>query len=183
MSLSFLRPALTLTLLVSAAYFTSVMAQERVTPVVPYGGIYDMPEATVTPDPEQAYRIVVDVFTGSDDPDSTGFGLYNVARMLNLFAVGGVPADSLDVVLAIHGGATFDVVTDAEYREIFGVDNPNLPLIRSLREAGVKVTVCGQSLLSREIPTDAVAPEVEIATSMLTTVAMYQMRGYGLLRF
>ncbi|WP_116106314.1 DsrE family protein [Lewinella sp. IMCC34191] len=160
-----------------------LFGQERVTPVVPFGGIYDIPEATVKPDPQQAYRIVVDVFTGSDDPDSTGFGLYNVARMVNLFAVGGVPNDSLDVVLAIHGGATFDVLTDAEYNSIFGVDNPNLPLIRALRDAGVKVTVCGQSLLSREVPTAAVAPEVEIATSMLTTVAHYQMLGYAVFRF
>ena len=158
-------------------------AQEKVTPVVPFGGIYAIPEATVTPDPSLEYKLAIDVVSGSEVPDSLAAGLYNVARMLNLLSVGGVPDENVEVVLAIHGGATFAVVNDAAYREQYGTDNPNLPLIRALKEAGVKVTVCGQSLIGRGIPTDAVAEEVEVATSMLTTVAMYQMRGYGLLRF
>ncbi|CAH0998727.1 hypothetical protein LEM8419_00073 [Neolewinella maritima] len=158
-------------------------ARTKVTPVVPYGGIYTLPEATVTPDPELSYRLVIDVVTGQETPDSLAQGLYNVARMLNLFSVGGVPDEQVEVVLAIHGGATFAVMNDALYREHYGIDNPNLPLVRALKEAGVQVTVCGQSLIGRGIPVDGVAPEVEVATSMLTTVAMYQMRGYGLLRF
>ena len=163
---------------------TCVRAQDqKITPVVPYGGIYAIPEATVTPDPSLDYRLVIDVVSGHDEPDSLGQGLYNVARMLNLFSVGGVPDERVEVVLAIHGGATFGVLTDAAYRERFGTDNPNLPLLRALRGAGLRVTVCGQSLLGRELPLTAVSEEVEVATSMLTTVAMYQMRGYGMLRF
>ncbi|THH37729.1 DsrE family protein [Neolewinella litorea] len=160
-----------------------IAAQGKVTPVVPFGGIYEIPEATVRPDPDLEYRMIIDVVTGAETPDSVGQGLHNVARMLNLFAVGGVPADQVFVVLAIHGGATVGVMDDYHYRERFGVDNPNLPLIESLKQAGVKLTVCGQSLRGRDVPVEAVVPEVEIATSMLTTVAMYEMMGYGLLRF
>jgi intracellular sulfur oxidation DsrE/DsrF family protein len=152
-------------------------------PVVPYGGIYDIPEVTVKPDPELEYRLVIDVVSGADHPDSLAAGLYNVARMLNLFSVGGVPDEQVDVVLAIHGGATVAVLDDLSYRQRFGTDNPNLPLIRALKGAGVRVTVCGQSLIGRTIDPASVTEEVEIATSMLTTVAMYQMRGYGLMRF
>ncbi|WP_116125543.1 DsrE family protein [Lewinella sp. IMCC34183] len=169
--------------LLHASWAPALAAQVRETPVVPYGGIYRIPEATVTPDPDLEYRLVVDVMTGSSAPDSLGMGLYNVARMLNLFSVGGIPAKRLDVVLAIHGEATVGIMDNAHYRERFGVDNPNLPLIRSLKSAGVKLTVCGQSLLGRGVPIESITPEVEIATSMLTTVAMYEMRGYGLLRF
>ncbi|MCP9236934.1 DsrE family protein [Lewinella sp. JB7] len=161
----------------------ALAAQQKVTPAVPFGGIYDVPEATVRPDTSLTYNFVVDVVTGSEEPDSLGEGLYRVARMVNLFAVGGIPAEKVDVVLAIHGGATVGVMDNASYRERFGVDNPNIPLIRALKEAGVRVTVCGQSLLGRGVPTEAVLPEVEIATSMLTTVAMYQMRGYGVMQF
>ena len=114
---------------------------QQVTPVVPFGGTYEMPEAIVTPDPTLDYRLVIDVVTSSEVPDRVSQGLHNVARMLNL------------------------------------------PLLTALREAGVRVTVCGQSLKGRNLALDAVAPEVAIATSMLTTVAMYQMRGYGMLRF
>ncbi len=166
-------------------------AQQKVTPAIPFGGIFDIPEATVRPDPDLEYHLtvdleyhlIVDVVSGAEVPDSLGAGLYNVARMLNLFAVAGVPAEHVDVVLAIHGGAAVGVMDDAHYRDRFGTANPNLPLIRALKEAGVKVTVCGQSLLGRDIPVESVVPDVEVATSMLTTVAMYQMRGYALFRF
>ena len=158
-------------------------AQTKVTPAVPYGGIYDIAEATVRPDPAREYRLVVDVYSGSEIPDSVGFGLHNVCRTLNLFAVVGVPPENLDVVLALHGEATYGVASDRLYREWFGVDNPNLPVIAALKQAGVRVTVCGQSLIGREIPVEEVAGDVEIATSMLTTVGHYQMLGYAVFRF
>jgi intracellular sulfur oxidation DsrE/DsrF family protein len=158
-------------------------ARTKVEPVVPYGGIYAIPEATVLPDPTLDYRLVIDVYSGHEDPDSVVQGLHNVARMLNLFSVGGVPEEQVDVVLAVHGGATFGIIDNEQYRERFGTDNPNAGLVTALKRAGVKITVCGQSLIGRDIPTDAILPEVELATSMLTTVAMYQMRGYGVMRF
>ena len=77
---------------------TCVRAQDqKITPVVPYGGIYAIPEATVAPDPSLDYRLVIDLVSGHDEPDSLGQGLYNVARMLNLFSVGGVPDKQVEV--------------------------------------------------------------------------------------
>ena len=163
--------------------FSSLAAQEALTPVVPFGGIYDVPEATVRPDPQLEYRIVVDVVSGAELPEDVGAGLHNVTRMVNLFSVGGVPPEHLTVVLALHGGATYGVLRNERYRERFETDNPNLPVIRALKEAGVKVTVCGQSLIGRDIDPADVVPEVDIATSMLTTVATYQMMGYAVFRF
>ncbi|MEL7161541.1 MAG: DsrE family protein [Bacteroidota bacterium] len=161
-----------------------LVAQQKVNPVIPsFGGIYPLEEATVKPDPGLRYRIVVDVVSGAPEPTELSAGLNNVARMLNLHAVGGVPADSMEVVLAIHGGATFATLNNDLFREKFGVDNPNIPLIRELKAAGVKLVVCGQSLVGREIPTDAPVAEVEVATSMLTTVSMYQLRGFAVFRF
>ena len=54
------------------------------------------------------------------------------------------------------------------YAALFGTNNPNLPLFAALKEAGVRITVCGQSLTGRDLPTTDVAPDVEVATSMLT---------------
>lgn len=162
----------------------SLHAQEKVNPVIPsFGGIYPLEEATVKPDPKLVYKIVVDVVTGSDDPTELSGGLNNVARMLNLHAVGGVPPGKMEVVLAIHGGATFATLNEEAYRAKYGVDNPNIPLVRELKAAGVKLVVCGQSLIGREIALDSVQPEIEIATSMLTTVSMYQLRGFAVFRF
>ena len=163
---------------------STLMAQDRVAPIIKnFGAIYDIPTATVKPDPKQVYKIVVDVVTGSDNPEELSAGLNNVARMINLHAVGGVPAGKLYVVLAMHGGATVATLNNEAYQEKFGVDNPNAPLVKALKEAGVKLVVCGQSLLGREIPLTDVLPEIEIGTSMLTTVSTYQLKGYAVFKF
>ncbi len=170
---------LSLLVLVFSAY-----SQQRVTPVIKsYGGIYAVPEATVKPDPEQDYRIVIDVYGGTEDKSEIDRSLNNVARMLNLHAVGGVPAEKMKVVLALHAQSTYSTLDNETYRDRFGSDNPNARLMKELKEAGVKITVCGQSLRGRGFEADQLRDEVEIATSMLTTVTHYQNLGYLLLKF
>ncbi len=162
----------------------TVHAQEKVNPVIKdFGGIYDIPEATVKPDGQQEYKIVIDVYGGASDKSDLDRSLNNVARMLNLHAVGGVPADNMNVVLALHAQSTYSTMGHEAYREKFGTDNPNADLMKALKDAGVKITVCGQSLIGRGVDPDELLEEVEIATSMLTTVTHYQKLGYMLLRF
>jgi intracellular sulfur oxidation DsrE/DsrF family protein len=178
---SLMKNLLPLLLLVSSI---NTYSQERVNPVIKnFGGIYDIPEATVKPDSSVAYKIVIDVVGGSEDPNEIDASLNNVARMLNLYAVGGADFEKINVVLAIHGKSTYSTMNDNSYKAKFGVKNPNTPLIEELKEAGVKITVCGQSLKGRNVSTDQLLPEIEVATSMLTTVTTYQMKGYALLKF
>lgn len=162
----------------------SSFAQDKVNPIIKnFGGIYDVPEATVKPNSELRYKIIVDAKTGADEKADVAFALYNTARMINLHAVGGVQPENLEVVLAIHGGATFSVLNNKLYKEKFGVDNPNIALIKELKAAGVKLTVCGQSLKGRDIKPDQVLSEIDIATSMLTTVSTYQLNGFAVFQF
>lgn len=159
-------------------------AQEKLNPIIKnFGGIYEIPEATVIPNSELRYKIVVDAKTGADDKSELAFALYNSARMINLHAVGGVQKENLEVVLAIHGGATYSILKNSVYKKKFGVDNPNIPLIKELKAAGVKLVVCGQSLIGRKIDHDQVLSEIEIATSMLTTVSTYQLNGFAVFQF
>ena len=84
-------------------------AQEHhfVNPVIAeFGGIYDLEHATVKPDPNLSYKIIIDLVSGQEDPMKINAALNNVARMINLHVVGGVSSDSLAVILATHGGAT-----------------------------------------------------------------------------
>lgn len=159
------------------------LAQERVAPLIKnFGAIYDVEAATVKPDPNLQYKIVVDAKTGGD-ADALAFALNNVARMLNLHVVGGVKPENLEVVVAIHGSATKAIMKNEAYQKRYQVDNPNVALIKELKEAGVKLVVCGQSMTGRKIGADEVLPQVEIGTSMLTTVSTYQLKGFAIFVF
>lgn len=174
-----------LLILVLSFHLATAFSQDKINPVIKsFGGIYDVPEASVKPDPNIEYKIVIDVYGGAvEDKSQTDGSLNNVARMINLHAVGGVSPENIKVVLAIHGKSTYSILTDKAFKERFGIDNPNTLLLKELNDSGVIITVCGQSLLGREIAINEINPLAEVAVSMLTTVSTYQMKGYGLLKF
>lgn len=148
-----------------------------------YGGIYDIPNADEKVDPTLDYNIIVEVVRAIEKPEEVNWALNNVARMLNLHAMSGVPKEKLHVVLAIHGGAAFTVKNNEEYKKKYNVDNPNLGIYKELMDAGVKIVVCGQSLIAREIDKDKMVPGIKVASSMLTTMTTYQLKGYAMLIF
>lgn len=159
-------------------------AQKQVNPIIKdYGSIYEIPYADEKIDPTLDYKIIVEVVRAIEKPEEVNWALNNVARLLNLHVMAGVAKEKLHVVLAIHGGAAFTVMNNEEYRKKYGVDNPNLDLFKALDQAGVRILVCGQSLIAREINKDKMAPEVKIAPSMLTTLTTYQLKGYAQLIF
>jgi intracellular sulfur oxidation DsrE/DsrF family protein len=158
-------------------------AQDKVYPVIEtYGGIYDVPEATLRPNADLEYKIVVELHSGSESADKLNPAINNVARMMNLHAIGGA-SNKMDIVLIIHGDANDVVLSNEYYFDRYKVDNPNIDLLRILKTAGVKLNVCGQSLLYYDVNPEQVLEEVEIATSMLTTVTTYQLKGYAFLSF
>lgn len=160
------------------------LAQEQIFPVIKnYGGIYDIPSATIRPDHQGPYNIVIDVVSRDEEPSELAYSLVNVARLINLHAIGGVDPKNINVVLAIHGPMAITVMNNEAYKQKYGVDNPHIDLYNALDEAGVKLTVCGQSLIARQISHDQVQETIEIATSMLTTVTTYQLKRYALLKF
>jgi intracellular sulfur oxidation DsrE/DsrF family protein len=159
-------------------------AQSPQNPVIKSAGaIHDIPYATVIPDPTLDYNIVIDVATGPSTPDQLNPSLDNVARLINLHVVGGVPPAKLHIVLAVHNTSAVAVMNNDAYQEKFKMDNPNLKLIEELAQAGVKIAVCGQSLVRRGIDPKQLASGVEVATSMLTTFTTYQLKGYAAMKF
>lgn len=161
----------------------SGICQSKVYPIIEnYGGIYNIPDATVKPS-QKEYNIIIDVVTSNEEPASLSSSLNNVARLINLHAVGGVASENINVVLAVHGPMTYTLMNNQAYKEKFSVDNPNIELIKALKKANVKITVCGQSMIGRDVGHDQLLDEVEVATSMLTTVTTYQLKGYAMLKF
>jgi len=159
-------------------------SQERINPVIKnYDGIFDAPFAVEKPNPNQKYNIVIDIATNNAGKDEVAYSLFNVARLINLHAMGGVPKENIHVVLAIHAGATYSVMNNEEYQKKYDVDNPYLELYKELKAAGVKMFVCSQSLIGRGIDHTKMVPEVTVATSMLSVLTTYQLKGYAALKF
>jgi intracellular sulfur oxidation DsrE/DsrF family protein len=162
----------------------SVSGQQRINPVIKTaGGIFEVTDAVEKPDPGLTYKIVIELFSASDDPKEINQALNNVARLINLHVSGGVPRENLQIVVAIHGEATYTITNSSTYEKKYNVPNANLTLYKELAEAGVKFVVCGQSLRARNVERSTIIPEIKIATSMLTVVTTYQLKGYAYLKF
>ena len=158
-------------------------AQTAANPIIKdYGTIYGLDNVTL-PDKTQEYKIVIDLKPSNNDFDKVNKGLINVARALNLHAVGGIPKEQLHIAVAIHYTATPIVLDNVGYQKKYGVDNPNLELISQLKDAGVEIYICGQSLVARKYAFENVNPDITIALSMLTVVTEKMGEGYSLLVF
>lgn len=158
--------------------------QEKMNPIIKgYGGIFNAPFAVEKPDPNMEYKIIIDIATGDEDPKAVMYSLENVARLLNLHAMGGVPAKNMKVVLAIHGQATWSILDNDRYKAKYGVDNPHIALFKELDAAGVKLFACSQSIMGRSIDHTKLATGIKVATSMLSTLTTYQLKGYAALKF
>lgn len=158
-------------------------AQEKSALIIKDYGIINNVDNVVKPDPTKKYKIVIDLKTSVEDPAKLNRGLENVARMLNLHAAGGVPAENLEVAVAVHGGATPIILDEKGYGRKYGVSNPNLDLLADLKEAGVELYICSQSLIGRKYEMEEVDQNVQIALSMLTIVSEKMVDGYHLMVF
>jgi intracellular sulfur oxidation DsrE/DsrF family protein len=159
-------------------------AQERLTPAVPgHGGIFKIDNPDETPDPALTYKIVIDITMGSDSAIAVNPALHNIARMFNLHVAAGVPIENMDIVAVIHNKATSSLLNDKAYKRLYHVENPNNELIAALTKAGVKLFVCGQSLLARGYDRKEINKHIGVSVSALTIQTEYQLKGYALLKF
>lgn len=147
-------------------------------PVVPgHGGVVALPRAAEQP--RKGTKVVFDI-TADAKPGEVNKGLERIARLLNLYGAGGLKAGDVRVAAVFHGEATKSVLTAAAYAERFGVkENPNLPLVRELKKAGVEFYVCGQALHYKGFKVTEVDGDVPAAVAALTVVVNKQADGYA----
>lgn len=159
-------------------------AQSAQYPIVKgYGGIYEVPDATERPDPSEVYKIIVDMSTGGAEHSEISRWVDNVARMINLHGLAGVPKENIKVKVVVHGKAIFTVLDNEAYKKQFKVNNPNIPVYKALEDAGVEVLVCGQSMHARNFKKSDLYEGAGVALSALTTVTAYAAQGYTVLKF
>lgn len=145
--------------------------------IADYGGVVPLKDAAEQP--RAGAKVVFDA-TADAKPGEVNKALERVARLLNLYGAAGLKAADVKAAIVLHGEATESVLTDAAYKSRFEIErNPNLPLIRELRKAGVEVFVCGQALNYKGFAQDEVADEVAVAAAALTVIVNKQADGYA----
>lgn len=142
------------------------------------GGTFAVPELDIETPPDRDYRIAFEVATEAPSPDAVSPGLHTAARFLNMHARAGVPPERMHVAVVVHGPAGKHVLRNDAYREKTGADNPNLALLDELADAGVRIILCAQTAISRDLPLDRIAEPVEIALSAMTAFLLLQDEGY-----
>jgi intracellular sulfur oxidation DsrE/DsrF family protein len=179
--MGYLLKAFGLALAVSLAATTAMAAPANPTPLIPgYGKLEVVENPGLLPDPARDYRVIVEVKL-ADDKGGAPKALDKAARLANLLAASGVPADHRHIVVVIHGFATDAVLTEAGAKAHGKGPTDAAAIIHALTEAGVSVHVCGQALAYFHIARDEVLPEIQVDLSAITTLATLQLQGYALI--
>ncbi len=173
-----------LTLVCAYGLTFTLSAQTSIYPVIKdYGGVDEDSFATVKPDPAIDYKIVAEMGEPFKNKSQVYGPLEVVARLYNLHIYGGVPQKNLHIAAVIYAGGTLATLNNEEYHKRFGIDNPNIKLIKELKDAGVEIMVCGQSVMKGNVDPATIDPGVEVAISRLTAVSTFEMKGYAFFIF
>jgi intracellular sulfur oxidation DsrE/DsrF family protein len=167
-----------------AAIVATAAAQSEQRPVIKEArGYWPLPNAAVQPDKTREFKVIFDATRAGTKPEDVVPAVEDAAALLNQLGGTGIPAPQRKIAVIFHGPAVGGILDDASYKEKYGMANPNLKLIRALREAGAELFVCGQFLHFRQIDPAKIVQEVQLATSAMIVSVTYQNRGYALLQY
>jgi len=159
-------------------------AESKLGPVVEnYGPVYDVPEGSFNLNPDQAYKVIMDVGAGPEDPSELNRHIESAARFLNMQARNGTKPGDLKVALVLHGSAGRAALTNDAHSEHFGVPNGSRGLLQELGGAGVAIYLCGQTAAHRGFTPDQLLPQVTLAVSAMTVHVRLQQEGYRAILF
>ncbi len=142
-----------------------------------YGEVFRLPDAQDQPRDDS--KICVDVTKGGP-ADKINPAVEKVARFVNIYSQAGRVPANVRISVILHGDATLVALNDAAYAKRFETEsNPNTPLLRELRKAGVELLVCGQAMTHKKASLEDVADSVKVAVSGLTVNVNRQQDGYA----
>lgn len=162
-----------------------VSAAEPLTgPVIEaYGPVYQVAEGAFNLKQETRYKVSMDVSASEDFSGDLNRRLESAARFLNMHARNGIDPENIELAIVVHGSASKDLLKDTAYETRFGEPNPNTPLLAALREAGVKIYLCGQTAAHRGLAAEELNPAVSLALSAMTAHVRLQAEGFTLIPF
>ena len=142
--------------------------------IADYGRVATVADAPALA-PDSEFKVVFDVSEAAEK-GKLNRQLESAARFLNMHAEAGVASANLHLAIVVHGSAAMDLVNDEKY----GGENANAGLIAALSAAGVKIGLCGQTAVYRDIGADDLLPGVQLGLSAMTLHAQWQQAGYTL---
>jgi intracellular sulfur oxidation DsrE/DsrF family protein len=147
----------------------------------PYMGVFDIKETALKYDPKLEYKVVIDVYDKIKDSTGIYVPFRESARTYNLNIANGVPQGKLKMAVVIHGFGLDAILNDSQYKEKYGVNNPNVEIIRALKDLGVHFYVCGQNLGMFNIPPEHINADIEVSISAKTAFITLDQMGYSYL--
>lgn len=160
-----------------------IFSQKKGKIITEYGNTYEVNNPDFKTDLNKELKVVFDVGRTFKDSTKVNPLINTAARYLNMHVDAGVAREKLKVALVIHGNAANDVLTNANYKSIYGIDNPNAKLISKLSQNGVQVVLCGQTAAHRGVTKNDVLPEIQFALSAMTALVQLQNNNYRLINF
>lgn len=156
-----------------------IQAQEIVYPAIQgYGGVNEVPFESEKPDPSKHYKLVVELGDRNPDTKKVDDALDYAARMYNLHIYAGIPKENLEVAIILYGGSGPIALNDIEYKKRFEVENPNAELLDEMQKAGIKIVVCGQTMMKQRMLPENLYPGLIPAISRFTAFTDFMQKGY-----
>ncbi len=154
-------------------------AQELVYPAIQgYGAVNEVPFEVEKPDPNQKYKLVVELGERSENLDQVNDLLDYAARMYNLHRYAGIPKENIELAVVVYSGATSIVLSNDKYQDRFEKQNPNAVLLEELKREGIQLIVCGQSMMKQSLIPENIYPGVRMAVSRFTATTDFIQKGY-----
>ncbi|MCF6193496.1 MAG: DsrE family protein [Kangiellaceae bacterium] len=145
-----------------------------------YGPVFPIKNSDITLPENHTYKVVFDITKTSENEFQLNRRLESVARFINMHVMNGVKLENLDLAVVIHGAATRDGLNQKAYQERYFDSNPSLEMIEQLDAKGVKFYQCGQSIEFMGIKKIELSPQINLALSAMTMLAILQSDGFSL---
>lgn len=174
-----------LVLIACAAAIAAAVSREEPDPRLTYprihgaGGVLPVGPNALMPSTTADHRLYIDVDSDGPRRGDINVRLHTAAKLLNLYALAGVPDDKVHMVVLFYGRGVDLALSEEAYRKKFGHPNPNANLLAQLRKANVKMVVCGQALGHQNFVAASIRPGMTLALSALTAREELQAAGYG----
>ena len=149
-----------------------------------WGGVAPVQNVTELADPKMKYKLLMELtgFAAKGEEKTAkneiNLGIGEISRKVNLHVAAGIPQKNIDLVIIVHAGALFAFLNNEKYKRKYGIDNPNITIIKDLQNFGAKIIVCGQAMTFLGLEMQDLVPGIKEALSAQTVLSTYELKGY-----